>query len=135
MIKNKHICNILFFQVFSILLLACWVSGQDHPDYPEGYFPFEQSPMKSPPKVRKPPYTQTNVICRGRSFLVKRYKPSLVLTAGILLQFWRLVGAFETFKSADFQRAYKSLFLKLRRGIHKGDTAFLTRLKAIIILE
>ena len=26
--------------------------------YPQGYYPFEESPAKIPPKVRKPPYLQ-----------------------------------------------------------------------------
>merc|ERR1711992_220911 len=33
--------------------------------YPQGYYPFEESPAKIPPKVRKPPYLQTQVNCPG----------------------------------------------------------------------
>ncbi|KAA0203109.1 hypothetical protein HAZT_HAZT005884 [Hyalella azteca] len=33
--------------------------------YPEGYYPFEEDPLKSPPRVRKPPYTQTEEVCSG----------------------------------------------------------------------
>ncbi|KAF2353616.1 Cystine-knot cytokine [Trinorchestia longiramus] len=33
--------------------------------YPEGYYPFHEDPLKSPPRVRKPPYTQTEEICSG----------------------------------------------------------------------
>ena len=35
------------------------------PQYPQGYYPFEESPAKIPPKVRKPPYLQTQVHCPG----------------------------------------------------------------------
>ncbi|XP_071545034.1 uncharacterized protein spz6 [Panulirus ornatus] len=34
-------------------------------DYPEGYYAFEESPSKTPPKVRKPPYLQSKVPCPG----------------------------------------------------------------------
>jgi len=33
--------------------------------YPQGYYPFEESPARIPPKVRKPPYLQTQVKCPG----------------------------------------------------------------------
>ena len=33
--------------------------------YPQGYYPFQESPAKIPPKVRKPPYLQTSVPCPG----------------------------------------------------------------------
>ena len=36
--------------------------------YPQGYYPFEESPAKIPPKVRKPPYLQTQVNCPGMYF-------------------------------------------------------------------
>ena len=36
--------------------------------YPQGYYPFEESPAKIPPKVRKPPYLQTQVNCPGTQF-------------------------------------------------------------------
>jgi hypothetical protein len=35
--------------------------------YPQGYYAFEESPAKIPPKVRKPPYLQTQVHCPGKS--------------------------------------------------------------------
>lgn len=33
--------------------------------YPQGYYPFQESPARIPPKVRKPPYLQTQVKCPG----------------------------------------------------------------------
>nr|CAG4643221.1 EOG090X06KU [Ilyocryptus agilis] len=33
--------------------------------YPDGYFPFEESPSRTPPKVRRPPYAQADVDCPG----------------------------------------------------------------------
>ena len=38
--------------------------------YPQGYYPFEESPAKIPPKVRKPPYLQTQVNCPGKLWIV-----------------------------------------------------------------
>ncbi|XP_057373930.1 uncharacterized protein LOC130694846 isoform X2 [Daphnia carinata] len=34
-------------------------------EYPDGYFPFEESPTRTPPKVRRPPYAQADVDCPG----------------------------------------------------------------------
>ncbi|XP_069940677.1 uncharacterized protein spz6 [Cherax quadricarinatus] len=53
-----------------LLLLAALTTAvpQDHletPDYPEGYYAFEEAPAKIPPKVRKPPYIQSKVPCPG----------------------------------------------------------------------
>ena len=53
-----------FFQHFCILLLPTGVLSNQ---YPQGYYPFEESPAKIPPKVRKPPYLQTSVPCPGVS--------------------------------------------------------------------
>ena len=36
--------------------------------YPDGYFPFEESPTRTPPKVRRPPYAQADVDCPGKYF-------------------------------------------------------------------
>jgi len=33
--------------------------------YPQGYYPFQESPAKIPPVVRKPPYLQTQIQCPG----------------------------------------------------------------------
>ncbi len=41
----------------------------DSAEYPEGYFPFEESPARVPPKVRRPPYAQADVDCPGNSRL------------------------------------------------------------------
>lgn len=32
---------------------------------PEGYFAFEEAPNAEPPRVRRPPYLQTDVPCAG----------------------------------------------------------------------
>ena len=58
---------------FQILFLLVFVSISPIPSvlpeafnqYPQGYYPFEESPAKIPPKVRKPPYLQTQVNCPG----------------------------------------------------------------------
>jgi len=39
--------------------------GAANIQYPQGYYPFEESPARIPPKVRKPPYLQTAVKCPG----------------------------------------------------------------------
>lgn len=44
-----------------IKLILC----EQFTQYPQGYYPFEESPAKIPPKVRKPPYLQTQVNCPG----------------------------------------------------------------------
>ena len=38
--------------------------------YPDGYFPFEESPTRTPPKVRRPPYAQADVDCPGNYFFI-----------------------------------------------------------------
>lgn len=61
---------------FQILFLLVFVSISPIPSvlpeafnqYPQGYYPFEESPAKIPPKVRKPPYLQTQVNCPGMQF-------------------------------------------------------------------
>ena len=61
---------------FQILFLLVFVSISPIPSvlpeafnqYPQGYYPFEESPAKIPPKVRKPPYLQTQVNCPGTQF-------------------------------------------------------------------
>ena len=37
-------------------------------EFPDGYFPFEESAARIPPKVRRPPYAQADVECPGNSF-------------------------------------------------------------------
>nr|CAG4651839.1 EOG090X06KU [Triops cancriformis] len=50
----------------SVATLIVAVAGQNADnDYPDGYFPFEESPSRIPPKVRKPPYVQADVDCPG----------------------------------------------------------------------
>ena len=55
--------------------------------YPQGYYPFEESPAKIPPKVRKPPYLQTQVNCPGkdRDFLPNRYLDSVLIPVQVLV--------------------------------------------------
>lgn len=47
------------------LVLVKVVLPEQFTQYPQGYYPFEESPAKIPPKVRKPPYLQTQVNCPG----------------------------------------------------------------------
>ncbi|TRY67777.1 hypothetical protein TCAL_11791 [Tigriopus californicus] len=54
----------MLFQVV-ILTLISLVITEDVAQYPQGYYPFEESPAKIPPKVRKPPYLQTQINCPG----------------------------------------------------------------------
>lgn len=51
--------------LFWALMLPHVVLPDQFPQYPQGYYPFEESPAKIPPKVRKPPYLQTQVHCPG----------------------------------------------------------------------
>jgi len=41
------------------------LAGANNIQYPQGYYPFQESPAKIPPVVRKPPYLQTMVKCPG----------------------------------------------------------------------
>ena len=60
--------NLFEFQVSLVVaFLATVVSPDQFPQYPQGYYPFEESPAKIPPKVRKPPYLQTQVHCPGKA--------------------------------------------------------------------
>ena len=36
-------------------------------EFPDGYFPFEESAARIPPKVRRPPYAQADVDCPSNS--------------------------------------------------------------------
>jgi len=56
------------FRQFVLLASICPISvvvPEAFNQYPQGYYPFEESPAKIPPKVRKPPYLQTQVNCPG----------------------------------------------------------------------
>lgn len=44
------------------------VATSKNGEYPDGYFPFEESPSRTPPKVRRPPYAQADVDCPGIFF-------------------------------------------------------------------
>ncbi|KAB7499432.1 hypothetical protein Anas_03020 [Armadillidium nasatum] len=44
---------------------ASLIVALDYPDYPEGYYPFELTPTKNPPRVRRPPYSQSDTVCPG----------------------------------------------------------------------
>nr|CAG4636188.1 EOG090X06KU [Eubosmina coregoni] len=51
--------------VFLFVSQVCRAGREDVSDLPDGYFPFEESPSRTPPKVRRPPYAQTDVDCPG----------------------------------------------------------------------
>nr|CAH0108817.1 unnamed protein product [Daphnia galeata] len=55
--------------VIMLLLLGQACRGEQRQgepsQYPDGYFPFEESPTRTPPKVRRPPYAQADVDCPG----------------------------------------------------------------------
>lgn len=51
------------FVTFLAILSQCGITGNIQ--YPQGYYPFEESPARIPPIVRKPPYLQTQVKCPG----------------------------------------------------------------------
>jgi len=56
--------NLSYFLCILFLSLMTPTSGSNI-QYPQGYYPFEESPARIPPKVRKPPYLQTQVKCPG----------------------------------------------------------------------
>ena len=49
--------------LLSLVVSQSGISGNIQ--YPQGYYPFEESPARIPPIVRKPPYLQTQVKCPG----------------------------------------------------------------------
>jgi len=55
----------LFLLIFVSISPIPSVLPEAFNQYPQGYYPFEESPAKIPPKVRKPPYLQTQVNCPG----------------------------------------------------------------------
>jgi len=60
--------NLAYFPVsllaiFLVIISQCGITGNIQ--YPQGYYPFEESPARIPPIVRKPPYLQTQVKCPG----------------------------------------------------------------------
>lgn len=56
--------NLAYFHCVVFLCLSVPTSASNI-QYPQGYYPFEESPARIPPKVRKPPYLQTQVKCPG----------------------------------------------------------------------
>ena len=48
-----------------LTLLTTVLADKKDKEYPEGYYPFVKDPSRTPPNVRKPPYTQTEEICPG----------------------------------------------------------------------
>ncbi|XP_045599753.2 uncharacterized protein spz6 [Procambarus clarkii] len=62
-------CRCLIMAVVAAAAAAASsVAAQDYqetPDYPDGYYAFDEAPAKIPPKVRKPPYFQSKVPCPG----------------------------------------------------------------------
>ena len=66
MICSNFCFQIWFTRIIIInLVLVTVVLPEQFTQYPQGYYPFEESPAKIPPKVRKPPYLQTQVNCPG----------------------------------------------------------------------
>lgn len=66
--------SMVFLQLVLFLCLVVSAGTEDafggpQQQYPQGYYPFEESPAKIPPKVRKPPYLQTSVPCPGNYLL------------------------------------------------------------------
>ena len=59
-------------------------AGSSNEDFPEGYFPFEESPARIPPKVRRPPYAQADVDCPGSSSVHLNNPPKLILNVHFL---------------------------------------------------
>jgi len=57
--KNGRIMWISF-----LVILLAEVYGSNV-QYPQGYYPFQESPARIPPVVRKPPYLQTKLKCPG----------------------------------------------------------------------
>jgi len=60
-----HIRQNVFLLLFVTISPIPSVLPEAFNQYPQGYYPFEESPAKIPPKVRKPPYLQTQVNCPG----------------------------------------------------------------------
>ncbi len=73
----ESIFHVFFQIVVALLLLGRASTGRPgaedssvpasskNGEYPDGYFPFEESPSRTPPKVRRPPYAQADVDCPG----------------------------------------------------------------------
>jgi len=62
----RQLRQIMLPRVILIVLISIKaVLPEQFTQYPQGYYPFEESPAKIPPKVRKPPYLQTQVNCPG----------------------------------------------------------------------
>jgi len=47
------------------VLVCCQSTWSNNRQYPQGYYPFQESPARIPPIVRKPPYLQTQIKCPG----------------------------------------------------------------------
>lgn len=65
MADNKMLRNRKLVIVWTLLVAIASITTAENIQYPQGYYPFEESPAKIPPKVRKPPYLQTQVKCPG----------------------------------------------------------------------
>lgn len=80
--------------VLSVLLgQACRAELQQRQgelaEYPDGYFPFEESPSRTPPKVRRPPYAQADVDCPGNYTSSHFYNSS----SGLQFRFYEGINA------------------------------------------
>lgn len=67
----------LFLMVSAALCIVASAANQDASEYPEGYYAFEEAPGKTPPKVRKPPYLQSKIPCKGALETDEEAKQSL----------------------------------------------------------
>ena len=57
--------------VLFLVVSICRAARDDVSDLPDGYFPFEESPSRTPPKVRRPPYAQADIDCPGNFYYFK----------------------------------------------------------------
>lgn len=60
-----------------MILLLLLSLGDAKMQYPQGYYPFQESPAKIPPVVRKPPYLQTQIKCPGVGVLSNKEEQTL----------------------------------------------------------
>merc|ERR1739844_367513 len=64
-VYNTNMSNFQHILLLMVMCVVPMVLPEAFNQYPQGYYPFEESPAKIPPKVRKPPYLQTQVNCPG----------------------------------------------------------------------
>ena len=59
MMRDSQLLSSVPAIFLTIIVGQCGITGNIQ--YPQGYYPFEESPARIPPMVRKPPYLQTQV--------------------------------------------------------------------------